>query len=85
MLVFCPGSLAKLLDGVKARKWNSEQFIVYGLVILQRGDATIKSAKAIIERLTSSMDTWDKGSTNILVHVTEAQLLRRQDGQSPEQ
>jgi hypothetical protein len=49
-------TLAKLLDGVKARKWNSEQFIIYGLVILQCGDVAIKSAKAIIERLHDLKD-----------------------------
>jgi hypothetical protein len=82
-------TLVKILDGVKARKWNSEQCIVYSLIILQHGDATIKSANAIKERITSRMDTWDKINVKMLVQGTlrymEARLLKRKDRQSPEQ
>jgi hypothetical protein len=81
--------IAKILDGVKARKWKSEQFIVYSLVILQCGHATIKSAKTIREHLTSRMDAWDKENAKMLVQGTvrdtEARLLKRQDQKSPEQ
>jgi hypothetical protein len=58
------------------------------MVILQHGNTTIKSAKAIRERLTSRMDARDKGSVKIIVQGTvrdmEAHLLKRQDRQSPE-
>jgi hypothetical protein len=37
-------TLASILDGVKIRKWNSEVFLVFCMVVLQRGDATIRSA-----------------------------------------
>jgi hypothetical protein len=82
-------TLAKLLDGVRARKWNSEQFIVYSLVLLQRGDATIKLVKAAIGRMIATMDAWNKGNVKMPVHGTvqdtEARLLKWQDRQSPEQ
>jgi hypothetical protein len=82
-------TLAKLLDGVKARKRNSKQIIVYGLSILQYEDVTIKSAKAIREHPASRMNAWNKGSANMLVQGTiwymEGRLLKRQDSQSPEQ
>jgi hypothetical protein len=77
-------TLAKLLDGVKARKWNSEQFIVYSLIILQHGYEIIKSVKAIRERLTSRTDAWDKGHVKILVQYMEARLLKRKDRKSHE-
>jgi hypothetical protein len=58
------------------------------MVVLQRGDATIRLAKAIRGRLAGRMDVWEKGEVKILVqntvHDTEAKLSSRQDGNSRE-
>jgi hypothetical protein len=58
------------------------------MVVLQRRDATIRSAKEISGRLTWRMDAWEKGEVKMYVrntvHDTEAKLSSRQDGKSPE-
>jgi hypothetical protein len=81
-------TLASILEGVKIRKWNSEVFLVFCMVVLQRGDATIRTARAIRDRLTWRLDAWDRGAIDMLVQNTvlsmQTKLCKRQDGQSPE-
>jgi hypothetical protein len=81
-------TLASILDGLITRKWNSEVFLVFCMVVLQRGDATIRSARAIRDRLTWRLDSWDRGAIDMLVQNTvlsmQTKLSKRQDGQSPE-
>jgi hypothetical protein len=55
-------------------------------VTLQRGKATIKSAKDISNRITWIMDVWDMGEFYMQIQATvtdiQAKLSYRQDGQS---
>jgi hypothetical protein len=58
------------------------------MVVLQREDATIKSARAIRDILTWRIDAWDRGAVDMLVQKTvlsmQSNLCIRQYGQSPE-
>jgi hypothetical protein len=76
-------ALSKILDGFQARTCNSERLLVFCLVVLQRGDATIRSVKEIRGHLMWRMDAWEKGEVKMLVqntvHDMEAKLSSRQD------
>jgi hypothetical protein len=43
---------------------------VFCMIILQQGDAKIKSSKTIVNRLIWRMEVWDKGEVDILVQST---------------
>jgi hypothetical protein len=81
-------TLASILDWMIARKWNIEVFLVFYMVVLQRGDATIRSVKAIWDILTWRLDAWERGAINMLVQNTilsmQTKFCTIQDGQSPE-
>ena len=62
--------LTQELNGVRARHWNSERFIVFQLVVLQRCPQ-VSRAKDIGPRLTLRMDAWEKGNYAMLVQNTE--------------
>ena len=80
--------LRKKLEGIKSRKWNSEKFLVYQMVILQRSKA-VPGAGNIKRRLSKRMDAWEAGKFSMLVQDTErtalAQLAKAQGTSTPEQ
>jgi hypothetical protein len=61
---------------------------VFCMVVLQWGDATIRSSKVIRNRLTWGVDDWDMSEVETLVQNNvcdmDAKLNSRQDGQSLE-
>jgi hypothetical protein len=65
--------LAELLDGVRARKMNAEQFIVFHIVVLQRS-RDVKQAKDIQKRIARRMDAWEESKFSMLVQDTERTL-----------
>jgi hypothetical protein len=80
-------TLAKILEGVQARRWNSEHLLVFFFVMLQGGNVTIKSAKVIMNRITWRMEAWDREGDKLvhaIVTYVQAKLSFRQDEQSPE-
>jgi hypothetical protein len=80
--------LTEELKGIRSRKWNSEKFIVFQAVILQRS-REVKNAGAIKRRLSNRMDAWEVGKFDMLTQDTErtalAQLARVRGTQTPEQ
>jgi hypothetical protein len=75
--------LSKIIDGVQARNWKSERDLVLCMVILQRGDGKIISAKIIRNNITWRLYAWEKREVSVLVqnavHSMEAKLSSRQD------
>jgi len=65
--------LATLLDSIITRKCNSEHFLVYHLVILQRSP-TVKSSSDIRRCLQWHMDAWDARQYSMLVQATEQDM-----------
>ena len=61
--------LAAELSGVTERRWNSERFIVFQAVILQRS-AEVKQAKDIRERIQWRMKEWKAGNFDMLIQET---------------
>jgi hypothetical protein len=80
--------LTEELKGIKSRKWNSEKFLVFQMVILQRSKE-VSGAGNIKRRLTRRMDAWEKGKFDMLVQDTErtalAQLAKARGDSTPEQ
>jgi hypothetical protein len=60
-------TLSKILDGIQARQWNSERFLVYYMVVLQRGETTINTSKAIRNMIAWRLDAWDRYNFAMLV------------------
>ena len=63
------GILYVELDGVCARKWNSERVIVFHSVILQRAQGVNNSAQ-IRKRILFRLDCWNRGTFDELVKDT---------------
>jgi hypothetical protein len=80
--------LAKELEGIRSRKWNSEWFIVFQMVILQQTKGVSKAGD-IKRRLSIRMDTWEDKKYDMLVQDSErttlAQLARVQGEATSEQ
>lgn len=80
--------LTKILEGVSDRKWNSEQFIVFQIVILQRTKG-VSNLSDIRKRIVQRMDAWDNGQIKMLVETAERDmrgyLQTKRGGLSPEQ
>ncbi len=80
--------LTEELSGIRARKWNSERFIVFQMVVLQKSK-DVKTSGAIRRRLTTRMDSWEAGKFEMLVQDTErtalAQLARVRGVETQEQ
>jgi hypothetical protein len=70
------------------RQWNSERFLIFQNVILQRV-RTVKRSRDIRQRLTRRMDAWELGKFRMLVEdtirVKEAALSFKQGTTSAEQ
>jgi hypothetical protein len=60
--------VAKLLDGVRTRKWNAERFIVF-LVLQCTRD--MRRSRDIRRRIAWQMDAWEEGKFAMLVQDTE--------------
>jgi len=65
--------LAALLEGIKAHKHNSEKFLVFAMVILQK-QKHVRGSKAICSLLTQRLNNWDNGNFQMLVDSTEAAM-----------
>ncbi len=76
------------LGDIRARKWNSERFIVFQMVILQKSKE-VKTSGAIRRQLTMRMDSWEAKKFEMLVQDTErtalAQLARVRGVETQEQ
>ena len=57
------------MQGVRDRRWNSERFIVFQTVILQR-DRHVTSSYAIRRRIVKLLDAWEEGKHEMLVGDT---------------
>jgi hypothetical protein len=58
--------LALELEGIRQHKWNSERFLVFQMVILQRSKE-VKTALAIRQRITTRLDLWEASKFEMLV------------------
>jgi hypothetical protein len=80
--------VASMLNGVKKRKWNSEKFIVFQMVVLQR-TRDVRRSRDIRRRISWRMDAWEEGKYTMLVQDTqrtmEANLSTKQGITSEEQ
>ena len=63
------GTLGVDLKGVRDRLWNSERFIVFQTVILQRSQY-VTASQAIRRRIGKRMDAWSEGKHSMLVEDT---------------
>ena len=81
-------NLADLLDGIVDRKWNSNRFLVFQLVILQRVKG-VSRARDIKTLLLSRLAAWDDGNFDMLVETAElnmkSYLSSRQGTTTPSQ
>jgi hypothetical protein len=79
---------AEELKGVKSRKWNSEKFIVFQLVVLQQS-RDVKRSRDVRRQISRRLDAWEKGQFTMLVEDTlrsmEAHLSHKQGTTTPEQ
>jgi hypothetical protein len=82
------GLLAEELAGIKQRLWNSERFLVFQMVVLQRCRDVTK-ARDIRRRITTRMTAWKEGKFDMLVQDTECTSLslisRARQGMTDEQ
>ena len=62
-------TLAVELTGVRPRHWNTERFIVFKTVILQRSRQVTRSG-AIRRRIDCRLDAWESGEFGILAEDT---------------
>ena len=63
------GTLGAELKGVRDRLWNSERFIVFQTVILQRARC-VTASQAIRRRIENIIDAWAEGKHLMLVEDT---------------
>jgi hypothetical protein len=79
--------LTQELLGIKERKWNSEKFIVFSMVILQKSKQVTNSGD-IKRRITNRLDSWENGKFDMLVqdtHRTAMAQLSKMRGQETEE
>jgi hypothetical protein len=79
------GMLTQKLSGIIDRKWTSERFIIFLIVILQRRPLVVR-AHDIKKRLEWRMDAWRDSEYSMLVQDTEStleQLLSKKQGIAP--
>ena len=63
------GTLGVEMQGVRDRRWNSERFIVFQTVILQRARHVTKS-HAMRRRIEKRLGAWGEGKHAMLVGDT---------------
>jgi hypothetical protein len=61
--------VANELKGIVSRKWNSEQFLVFQVVVLQRNQ-DVKRSRDVCRRIAKRIDAWEKGQITMLVEET---------------
>jgi hypothetical protein len=80
--------LATELAGIVERKWNSDRFVVFQAVILQK-HRDVKGAGDIRKRINNRLDSWANESFAMLVQDTQrtalSQLSRLQGTETEEQ
>ena len=80
--------LTEEMRGIHSRKHNSEKYIVFQIVILQKSKMVTASGD-IKRRIGKRMDSWEAGKFDMLVQETErtalTQLARIRGGQTQEQ
>jgi hypothetical protein len=80
--------LTQELLGIRSRKWNSEKFIVFTMVILQKSKLATKAGD-IKRRISNRMDAWELKKYDMLVQDTHrtatAQLSKMQGKETEEQ
>jgi hypothetical protein len=62
----------ELLD-IKERKWNSEKFIVFSMVILQKSKVATKSGAINKRPIANQLDSWKNGKFDMLVQGGHSQ------------
>jgi hypothetical protein len=76
------------LEGIRRRQWNSERFLVFQMVVLQRSKE-VSGAANIRRRITTRLDAWEASKHDMLVQDAErtalAQLARVRGTETPEQ
>eukprot|EP00957_Ditylum_brightwellii_P157701 12003318-Ditylum_brightwellii.AAC.2 len=79
--------LTKILEGVVARTWNSEHFIIFVVVILQH-KKEVHTFKVVCRWMEHMLNLWEKGNFAALVKNTvntnKQQQPIRQQGKSKE-
>ena len=63
------GTLREEMKGVQDRQWNSERFIVFQTVILERV-YHVTASQAIRRRIEKRLDGWGEGKHAVLVEDT---------------
>ena len=63
------GILSIELDGVRARKWNTERMIIFQSLVLQRAQG-INNSTQIRKRILFLLDLWSRGVFDELVKDT---------------
>ena len=58
--------LARLFEGVRARRWNSELPLIFAAVILRKNPGHFRAAK-IKQRIQQRLDLWEEGKIEALV------------------
>jgi hypothetical protein len=61
--------LAELLEGIQNRKWHTERFIIFSMVVLQ-WRREVKQARDIKNEISRRIDAWEEGKFTILVQDT---------------
>ena len=62
-------TLVKELRGVCDRRWNSERFIIFQTVALQRA-RHVTASREIRRRIEKRLDAWEEGHHAMLVEDT---------------
>ena len=62
-------ALAEELWGIRDRRWNSERFIVFQMVTLQRS-RHVTASRDIRRRIERRLDAWEAGRYEMLVEDT---------------
>ena len=57
-------TLTDLLEGIYDRRWNSERFIVFQMVILHFSQNSMKEAEDKRKRMSRRMEAWAEGKFN---------------------
>jgi hypothetical protein len=79
--------MAELLEGVQNRRWNSEMFLAFMMVVVQH-TSNVKRAQDIKNQISWRIDAWEAGKFAMLIQDTEQDmqsfLSSKQGNTSPE-
>jgi hypothetical protein len=65
--------MAELLEGVQNRRWNSEMFLVFLIVVMHR-TCDVKQAQDIKNEISWRIDAWEAGKFAMLIQDTEQDM-----------